>query len=554
MENRNEENALDSKGILSSSLRRLFRFSWKKVVLVLLTMLAVALLFALQTGKSFSRFVRNAITENISKREVKVNLVMPSAARETLSFFLMIVCLLILCGVMIIVFRSLIKRTSEFKYQHSLDFNFGQIGGLYDAKRELGEIADYFKNSEELAEQGIKRPGNIIIFGPPGNGKTMLAKSFAHECGVPFIFQSDSGFHGALSAVARAEMSSLFRKASSFQKGCVVFIDEIDMIGRKRSISKFQHEEVLNQLLRELDNLSPRGRVFVLAATNAIEELDHALLRTGRFDRKIRIGKPTLAERREIIAIKSRNKDFASDVDFGEIALVTEGFSGAQVSEIVEESLLLATRQSEKTIGYQFLLEAVDRILLGPVSSNKLEARTAYHEVGHLIVALTMPAITARRITIVGHSDFSSYTFVTSSNNECSEPMLSKNAILARIMSLIGGKVSEELFFGCTGPSFASDISRINELLDQFIIKFGMSRLGIISSEYLAKETITNERKRIIAECTKKVESIMKDKIELLDLFVRLLLEKGTIERENILYIFANKISPYSKLLAQTKG
>lgn len=548
MKNKNAQN-LGNRERFINFCRGLLSSSFARSVTLILALLCASLLFAFNKKWLNSRFQRTVIAGKTYNNLGSVRLVVPSVADSFLWYFLFLSLLVLSLFVINSYIRSDRVRIRQFD-----NISFDQVGGLHVAKGELREIVDYFKNPEPYLKRDAKMPRGILLFGPPGNGKTMLARSFASECGVPFVSHSGSDLQSPFIGLAAAKVHDLFEEARRQPNGCVIFIDEIDTIGRKRYVDNSHHEEMLNQLLNEMDGFFPNENIFLLAATNAIEHLDEALLRPGRFDRKILVANPSFSERGEIIKLASRNKEFENDIKFKEISMITESFSAAQVTAVFDEALLLAVRNNKAKINQQLLFEAVDRVILGPVTDGPFLRRTAYHEAGHAIVALTLPETTVRRITIVAHSNVGGYTFVTSAAEQPEEQLLTKAEILARVMSLIGGKVSEELIFGSSSTASVSDIAEINRLLDQFIISYGMSSLGIVSSDYSMKETLERERKRILVSCTKKVELIMRDKIELLELFARLLLERGTIQREDIVYAFANKISPYSKLLGTTKG
>ncbi|WNE41334.1 MAG: ATP-dependent zinc metalloprotease FtsH 3 [Mycoplasmataceae bacterium] len=452
---------------------------------------------------------------------------------------------------------------------------FSQIGGLYEAKEELREIIDFFNNPEIFTKRGAKIPKGIMLVGPPGNGKTLLAKALSNECGVHFIFKSASEFEQALVGVGAMRVRKLFEEAREYPEGCIIFIDEIDSIGIKRYSSMNRSgEQSLNQLLSEMDGFVSNDKILILAATNEMDVLDKALLRPGRFDRKIYISNPDFNSRKEIIKINSIGKLFDYNVDLDEIASMTRGFSGAEITNLINESLIISIRNKKDSIDQDSLIESLDRVVMGPslksqtpsVLSQKI---TAYHESGHAVVALTLPETIVKKITITARWNAGGYTWVDLYNNDRDDDyFLNKKQILANIMSLMGGRISEELIFGIDNVTNGaySDTRKINNLLDDLIIDYSMSDIGIVSNDYSKKNSnvysqisqnfsdnyrkrIEHEREKIVKDCQNKVKKILRDKVEILDLFAKILLEKNTIQKDDIIYIFVNKTSPYSKLL-----
>src|SRR4051812_2524964 len=293
---------------------------------------------------------------------------------------------------------------------------FKDVGGLQEAKEELGEVISYFRNPQPFWQRGAKVPKGILLVGPPGNGKTLLAKALAGECRMPFIFRSGSEFEEMMVGMGARRMRELFWQARSHPQGCIIFIDEIDSIGRKRYSANTGHaEQTLNQLLSELDGFHPRDNIIILAATNSLNVLDSALLRPGRFDRKIYISAPNLKGRQEIIRICVRKMPLKSDVDLEEIAAMTKGLSGAQITNIFNEASILSIRRGEKFIDYEMIFEAHDRVLMGPsLTSQTLTLAkkriVAYHEAGHAVVGMSLPETVVKKITIIPRWSAGGYT------------------------------------------------------------------------------------------------------------------------------------------------
>ncbi|CAG8568322.1 4686_t:CDS:2 [Paraglomus occultum] len=284
---------------------------------------------------------------------------------------------------------------------------FKDVGGLQEAKEELGEVVSYFHNPQSFWQRGAKVPKGVLLVGPPGNGKTLLAKALAGECRLPFLFRSGSEFEEMMVGVGARRVRELFQQARSYPQGCIVFIDEIDSIGRKRYSRNTGHaEQTLNQLLNELDGFHPRDNIVILAATNSLKVLDNALLRPGRFDRQIYIPLPNLKGRREIIRICTRKLPLKSDVDLEEIVAMTKGLSGAQITNMFNEASILSIRHGEKFIDYEMIFEAYDRVLMGPslTSQTLTPAKKriiAYHEAGHAVIGMSLSETVVKKITIV---------------------------------------------------------------------------------------------------------------------------------------------------------
>jgi len=368
-------------------------------------------------------------------------------------------------------------------------------------------------------------------------------------------------------------MRELFRQARSYPQGCIVFIDEIDTIGRKRySTTNVSHaEQTLNQLLNELDGFHPRDNVIILAATNSLRVLDSALLRPGRFDRQIFIPLPNLKGRQEIIRICVRKLSLKPDVDLEEIASMTKGLSGAQIVNIFNEASILSIRQNKKFIDYEMIFEAYDRTLMGPSLTSQTLTPTkkriiAYHEAGHAVVGMSLPETIVKKITIIPRWSAGGYTWVELYGEKDDDYLINKSQMLAQVMSSLGGRGSEELVFGLEHITMGaySDFKRVSEIVRSLILRYGMSDLGIVptqesffSDEEIprelpesAKQKIEEEREKIMSHCWKKVKEILRKRRKVLKLLAEILLEKNSLQKEDINYIFINQISPFTPLLS----
>ena len=448
---------------------------------------------------------------------------------------------------------------------------FKDVGGLQEAKEELGEVVSYFHNPQSFWQRGAKVPKGVLLVGPPGNGKTLLAKALAGECRLPFLFRSGSEFEEMMVGVGARRMRELFKQARSYPQGCIVFIDEIDSIGRKRYSRNTGHaEQTLNQLLNELDGFHPRDNVVILAATNSLKVLDSALLRPGRFDRQIYIPLPNLKGRREIIRICTRKLSLKSDVDLEEIVAMTKGLSGAQITNMFNEASILSIRHGEKFIDYEMIFEAYDRVLMGPSLTSQTftpakKRIIAYHEAGHAVIGMSLPETIVKKITIVPRLHAGGYTWIDLYGEQGDDYLLNKAQMLANVMTFLGGRASEELIFGLdyiTGGAY-DDFKKASGIVRDLILHYGMSDLGIIPTQEsffsdeeippelpeTAKQKIEEEREKIMSRCWKKVKEIMRKKIKVLKLLAEILLEKNSLQKEDINYIFINQISPFTPLL-----
>lgn len=401
-------------------------------------------------------------------------------------------------------------------------FSFQEIGGCQEAKEELREVISYFHNPEPFHQYGAKIPKGFLLVGPPGNGKTLLAKALAGECRLPFLFRSGSEFEEMLVGLGARRMRELFAEARSYPDGCIIFIDELDSIGKKRHTHN-SNDLTLNQLLNELDGFSPRGKIVILAATNKLQVLDSALLRPGRFDRQIYISLPNFKGRQEIIKLNMGKMLISPDVDLNEIVAMTQGFSGAQIVNLLNEANILSLRRGQKIIDWTMIFEAYDRVLMGPASlshtiSPHQKKVIAFHEAGHALVGLSLPESTVKKITIVPRGTAGGYTWIDLFNESGDDNLINKSQILAQIMGFLGGRASEELIFGSeyiTAGAY-SDFQRASELIRNLIWKYGMSDFGIVppqksffSSQEMLEE-LPEKSKEKLADERENTEKMLK--------------------------------------------
>ncbi len=434
---------------------------------------------------------------------------------------------------------------------------FKDIAGLEEAKEELKEVIDFLKNPKKYLELGAKIPRGVLLIGPPGTGKTMLAKAVATEAGVPFFSISGSEFIELFVGVGAARIRNLFNQARKAGKA-IIFIDEIDSIGKIRGVGVTggheEREQTLNQLLAEMDGIGREENLIVMAATNRPELLDPALLRPGRFDRRIVLELPDVKQREEILKIHCRGKPLALNVNLREIAERTPGFSGADLANLVNEAALLAARRGKKQIFQEEFLESIEKVLLGPERKSHLLTKkekeiAAFHEAGHALVsAFLKKEEPIRKISIIARGLAAGYTLKTPKEEK---RMKTKADFLAEIAILLGGYLAEKIKFGQITTGAANDLKAASRLARKMVKQYGMSSLGPITfgeseeliflgkefeiaknySEKLA-EKIDKEVKKIIKEAESKAKKILKRKRKLLEKIAKTLIEKETIERE----------------------
>jgi cell division protease FtsH len=447
---------------------------------------------------------------------------------------------------------------------------FKDVAGAKEAKSELQEIVDFLRNPKKFFDIGARIPKGILLMGAPGTGKTLLARAVAGEAHVAFFSISGSEFVEMFVGVGASRVRDLFNMAKQASPA-IIFIDEIDAVGRVRGSGvgggNDEREQTLNQILVEMDGFEPTEKVIIMAATNRPDVLDPALLRPGRFDRRVTIDLPDRSDREEILKIHARNKPFAEDVNIPLIASRTPGFSGADLYSLMNEGAILAARENRTTIGQYDLIRSIEKVILGPerrshLLSPKEKEVTAYHEAGHALVASVLPhADPVHKISIISRGRAAGYTLKLPIEDK---RMQSKNEFLDDIAMSLGGYVTEQMVFGdlTTGPS--NDLQVATALARNMVTRYGMSdALGPIAlendggkalfggnvrgDEYSEKMSaeIDAEVSRIMKEAHDKAKQILTEKRALLDIIAKRLVEKETIEREEYdAILVANGITP----------
>lgn len=442
---------------------------------------------------------------------------------------------------------------------------FENVAGLKEEKEELEEVVDFLKNPKKYQEMGARIPKGILLVGGPGTGKTLLAKAIAGEANVPFFSISGSDFVEMFVGVGASRVRDLFAEAKS-NSPCIIFIDEIDAVGRHRGAGvgggHDEREQTLNQLLVEMDGFTTHESVIVMAATNRPDILDPALLRPGRFDRQIVVSRPDIKAREEILRLHAKNKPFEKGIDFKLLAKNTAGFSGADLENMVNESILLAARKDKKTVTLEDIEEAMVKVMMGPekkskVISDKERKLTAYHEAGHAVVSKFLPNFeTVHQISIIPRGMAGGYTMYKPNEDK---NYSSKSEMNENIVSLLGGRVAEKLVLDDISTGASNDIERASKIARAMVMKYGMSeKLGPITfgstqeevflgkemtsqrdySERVASE-IDDEVKDIITRAYNYAERILKENIDKLHKVAQVLIEKEKIEADEFDAIFA---------------
>jgi len=447
--------------------------------------------------------------------------------------------------------------------------SFKDVAGLEQAKEELQEIVDFLKSPQKYLKMGAQIPKGVLLVGPAGVGKTMLARAVAGESQVPFLSISGSEFVELFVGVGAARIRNLFNEAKKRQPA-IIFIDELDAIGKMRGPGGVtggheEREQTLNQLLVEMDGFEKNATVIVLSATNRPDVLDSALLRPGRFDRKVALDLPDINEREQILAIHCRNKPLNSDINLREIAERTPGLSGAELANIANEATLLAARFKKTKVGQHEFLESIEKVMLGPerkshILSSKEKEITAYHEAGHALLATLLPeAEPVRKVSIIARGMAAGYTLKMPTHEK---RIITKKKFLSEISILLGGYLAEKMIFKDISTGASNDLFKATELARDLVMEYGMSdKLGPISfkedfakkeffgrsySEEMAKE-IDMEVIKILSACEKQAEKVLQNKRKLLDKIATALIKKEVIEREEFEKIIGIKISKKNK-------
>jgi len=459
------------------------------------------------------------------------------------------------------------STAKDFKPDAKNRATFKDVAGAKEAKEELAEVVEFLRFPKKFHDLGAKIPRGVLLLGSPGTGKTLLARAVAGEAGVPFFHMSGSEFVEMFVGVGASRVRSLFEKAKK-NVPCIVFIDEIDAVGRRRGAgvggSHDEREQTLNQILVEMDGFEPTQNIIVIAATNRPDVLDPALLRPGRFDRRVMIDLPDLKDREEILKVHARKKPLANDVNLKTIAERTAGFSGADLANILNEAAILAARENRKEIFNNDLFEAIEKVMIGPERKSRIitdreKKITAYHEAGHALVAHFLPlADPVHKISIISRGSAGGYTLKAPKEDR---HMHTKAEFISEMAVLLAGHVTEKEIFQEVTTGATSDLRRATSLARRLITDYGMSEnLGPRTygekeemiflgreiheqrdySEKVA-EKIDEEINNFINQAIIKATEIVKSRKEELEKIVVALMDKETIEKEEFEKIVGEK-------------
>jgi cell division protease FtsH len=463
------------------------------------------------------------------------------------------------------------KSKARVQMEPQTQVTFGDVAGIDQAKLELNEVVDFLKNADRFTAVGAKIPKGVLLVGPPGTGKTLLARAVAGEAGVPFFSISGSEFVEMFVGVGASRVRDLFEQAKA-NAPCIVFIDEIDAVGRQRGAGlgggNDEREQTLNQLLTEMDGFEGNTGIIIIAATNRPDVLDAALLRPGRFDRQVVVDRPDYAGRLEILKVHARGKTLSKDVDLEKIARRTPGFTGADLSNLLNEAAILAARRNLTEISMDEVNDAIDRVLAGPekkdrVMSEKRKTLVAYHEAGHALVGALMPDYDpVQKISIIPRGRAGGLTWFTPSEDRMDSGLYSRSYLQNQMAVALGGRIAEEIIFGeeevTTGAS--NDLQQVARVARQMVTRFGMSdRLGPVAlgraqgNMFLGREisaerdfseetaaTIDDEVRNLVDQAYRRAKSVLVNNRQVLDQLANRLIEKETVDAQELQEVLEN--------------
>ncbi len=462
------------------------------------------------------------------------------------------------------------KSRARFQMEAKTGIKFDDVAGIDEAKEELQEVVTFLKQPEKFTAVGAKIPKGVLLVGPPGTGKTLLAKAIAGEAGVPFFSISGSEFVEMFVGVGASRVRDLFKKAKE-NAPCLIFIDEIDAVGRQRGAGigggNDEREQTLNQLLTEMDGFEGNTGIIIIAATNRPDVLDSALLRPGRFDRQVSVDSPDFKGRLAILEVHARNKKIAPDVSIESVARRTPGFSGADLANLLNEAAILTARRRKEAITLLEIDDAVDRVVAGmegtPLIDSKSKRLIAYHEVGHALVGTVLKEHDpVQKVTLIPRGQAQGLTWFMPTEEQ---GLITKSQLMARIAGAMGGRAAEEEVFGydevTTGAG--GDLQQVTEMARQMVTRFGMSSLGLISLEsssgeiflgggFMARSEyseqvatrIDDQVRTIIEEGHDIACQLVRDNRELVDRLVDLLIEQESIDGQE----FRKIVSEYTEV------
>lgn len=513
----------------------------------------------------------NSLMQLLTDRNVKIDVRDTESDNMLMNTLIGLLPYILLIGAMIFVVKSIggggganAKAfdfgNSRAKLEKDSKTRFIDVAGADEEKEELTELVDFLKSPRKFVNMGAKIPRGVLLVGPPGTGKTLLARAVAGEANVPFYSISGSEFVEMFVGVGAGRVRDMFKKAKQ-NAPCIIFIDEIDAVGRQRGTGvgggHDEREQTLNQLLVEMDGFSGNEGIIILAATNRADVLDPALLRPGRFDRQIQVANPDKRARAEILKVHARNKKFAPDVNFDNIAQRTPGFSGAELANVLNEAALLAVRQDHQLITLDDVDEAIDRVMGGPAKKSrkyteKERKLVAYHEAGHAIIGMTLEAANkVQKVTIIPRGQAGGYNLMTPQEETYFH---TKSQLMASITGFMGGRVAEEIFFGDVSSGAHNDIGQATRIARTMVTELGMSDLGPIKYDsgqdavFLGRDysstsnthsgqiafEIDQQVRKIIDACYEECTNIINEQKDKLEIIANALLEYETLNGEQI--------------------
>ncbi|MGF1936895.1 MAG: ATP-dependent zinc metalloprotease FtsH2 [Nostoc sp. ChiQUE02] len=457
------------------------------------------------------------------------------------------------------------KSKARFQMEAKTGVKFDDVAGIEEAKEELQEVVTFLKQPERFTAVGARIPKGVLLVGPPGTGKTLLAKAIAGEAGVPFFSISGSEFVEMFVGVGASRVRDLFKKAKD-NAPCIIFIDEIDAVGRQRGAGigggNDEREQTLNQLLTEMDGFEGNTGIIIIAATNRPDVLDSALLRPGRFDRQVTVDAPDIKGRLEILQVHARNKKLDPSVSLDAIARRTPGFTGADLANLLNEAAILTARRRKEAITLREIDDAVDRVVAGmegtPLVDSKSKRLIAYHEIGHALVGtLLKDHDPVQKVTLIPRGQAQGLTWFTPNEEQ---GLISRSQLKARITGALGGRAAEEVIFGAAEVTTGAggDLQQLSGMARQMVTRFGMSNLGPLSLEsqqgevFLGRDWTTRSEysesiasridaqvREIVEQCYDNAKKIIRDHRTVTDRLVDLLIEKETIDGEEFRQIVA---------------
>ena len=532
-------------------------------------------------------FISKIVEEKENTSTFELTIENDPEASSWLSVVVEIVPILILAGLTIWIFsrqiggggnKSMDFGKSRAKLVEESKATFKDVAGLTEEKEEVQELIDFLKNPKKFTNMGARIPKGVLLVGPPGTGKTLLARAVAGEAKVPFYYISGSDFVELFVGIGASRVRDMFKQAK-MNAPCLIFIDEIDAVGRQRGTGlgggHDEREQTLNQLLTEMDGFGANEGIIIIAATNRPDVLDPALLRPGRFDRQVTVSLPDKNARIEILKVHAKNKILNKNITLEYLAKRTPGFSGADLENLLNEAALLAVRRNKKEITMAEIDEATDRVLMGPAKvtkkyTDKEKKLVAFHEAGHAVMGLKLDgANEVQKITIIPRGHAGGYTMMTPKEEAFN---YTKNELLESICGLLGGRVAEEVTFGEITTGAHDDFKKATKIARSMVTEYGMSDLGpmmleepdgntFLGRDYTKNRNISDtvaheideEMRSIINNCYEKTKKIIKENKKLLELIANTLLEEETITKEEIDYLVEYGHLPKEEIQEETK-